>query len=259
MKKNKKLLILLTFLLIIIIITVIAYLVLGYDDSKNLKRIKLNFEKSSTKISEFSNDEVVVLGWIQVQGTNINLPVVHASALYEENIDFDYAWRSPSYIDGDNREVILGHNILNVSNQPIYNQNNLRKFEALMNFTYSTFAYENQYIQYSKNNQDDLYIIYAVGFYDYYFDDESGINDKDELDEYIKTAKENSIYDYDVDVDNNDELISIRTCTRYFGRSEKQQFIIEARKVRDEEEIVKYKVSKNYNYDKLNINDLKID
>ena len=75
-------------------------------------------------------------------------------------------------------------------------------------------------------------------------------------DNYIKEAKEDSIYDYDVDVNSSDEIISLITCTRYFGLNGKTQFRVDARKLRENEKIEKYSVSTNQNYDELNQNSL---
>ena len=54
-----------------------------------------------------------------------------------------------------------------------------------------------------------------------------------------------------MDVNENDKLVSLKTCTRYFGLNDRNAFIIDARKVRKNEEIVKYEVKTNENYSKL--------
>ena len=90
-------------------------------------------------------------------------------------------------------------------------------------------------------------------FYDYNYDQSESISSKDEIDKYIKSVKKNSIYDYNIDVNSSDDIITIKTCTRYFGANEKQQFIIEARKLRKDEKTVKYQVEMNNNYKKLNL------
>lgn len=43
---------------------------------------------------------------------------------------------------------------------------------------------------------------------------------------YIRETKKNSLYDFDVEVDSSDHLISLITCTRYFGLNGKTQFRI---------------------------------
>ena len=57
------------------------------------------------------------------------------------------------------------------------------------------------------------------------------------------------IYNYDIDVNSKDKIISLITCTRYFGLYGKTQFRVDARMVRENEKIVKYKIETNQNYD----------
>ena len=259
-KQNKKkskniILFIITFLLLITAIVVGIKIAEKNNYSIEIKKkMKLSFTDGISKVKNFEDENALALGWIQIQGTNIDIPVVHASILYEDT-DIDYAWLNPRYIDGDNRPVILGHNILNVSSKPLLNQKGLKNFESLMSFTYSSFAKDNQYIQYNTLDESNLYVIYAIGFYDYDYDYQFTFDNKENVEKYVKSAKENSIYDYSVDVNGSDEIITIKTCTRYFGLNEKQQFIIDARKIREDEEILKYKVKKNKNYKELNIND----
>lgn len=261
MRKKKLKLIPVIITLVIVIALILIFVFLYFRNKPNSDYINekmiLNFENRINDLEEYSYEDTIAVGWLQVQGTNIDFPVLFVSAASKE-IDFSYAWRSPNYITGENREVIIGHNLINVSSNPIYDKTNLMDFESLMNFTYSSFAEENQYIKYTKDGEESLYVIYAVGFYDYEYDSAESFDTKEEVKKYIKMVKNNSIYDYSVDVNSDDEIITLKTCTRYFGVNEKQQFVVDARKVRNDEEIVKYQVKKNKNYKELKINDLEV-
>lgn len=206
------------------------------------------------QIGEKSTDDAKVIGWIQVQGTNIDYPIINYDDIHKVN--YEYLWLASQYFEGENRKVIYGHNILNVSNTPLVNENGHTKFEPLMGFVYDDFAKKNLYINYTYNDEDYVYKIYAVSFQS--IDDEIGQSylNGDMTDNYIKEAKEDSIYDYDVDVNSSDEIISLITCTRYFGLNGKTQFRVDARKLRENEKIEKYSVSTNQNYDELNQNSL---
>lgn len=250
-KKKKIAIMLIVFIILLLIITsIVCYKLLNKES--NYQVINLDFESRIQTLEEFDSGDYYKIGWLQVQGTNIDFPILNYSS-YEDvdNINYSYGWRSPFYVTGENREVLIGHNIINVSSTPMLSNDNLTNFEALMSFSYASFAEDNLYIQYTKDGKDEIYLIYAIGFYDYYYDDAETINDKELLKEYINTAKENSIYDYDIDVNENDTLLSIKTCTRYFGEDEKQQFIIDARKLRDGEETIKYQVKTNDLFEKL--------
>lgn len=262
---NKKLIILLSLLTVLILFIILLIYIKAVNREKltdkeihELEKITLNFNDRVNELNSFDSGDYIPIGWLQVQGTNIDFPILDSnSSQNEKTIEYSYGWRSPNYNNGENREVLIGHNIINVSSTPMLSNENLENFEALMSFSYYSFAKDNLYIQYTKDNKNELYLIYAVGFYDYYYDGAETIKEENKIKEYIKNVKEKSIYDYDIEVNSNDSLLTIKTCTRYFGSNEKQQFVIDARKVRDDEEIIKYNVKTNDIFEKLINNDEK--
>lgn len=233
--------------LLIIILTVINNL-MDTNKNKDYYSTESKYEQIKTTIIEDSE----TLGWIRVQGTNIDYPIV-----YETNLVYlglkDYTWLSNRYAEGNNRMAIYGHNIRNVSNKPLIADEHHVRFEQLMSFAYHSFAKKNLYIQYSHDGKDELYKIYAVGFYDKNEERGEYLTTEESIKEYIDTVRKKSIYDYDIKVDETDDIISLITCTRFFGTDEKTTFKVDARKVRKGEKISKYGVSKNKNYDILNL------
>ena len=250
-KINKKKMVCSISLVLLIIVFITVCLVLKLNSKKNYKTIDLPFTSGVDKLEKFDGKGYYKIGWLQIQGTDIDLPIMESNYLDVEETSPSFAWRSSDYISGENREVLIGHNILNVSSTPMLPNEDLTDFEELLAFTYYDFAKDNLYLQYTKDGKDEIYLIYAAGFYSYTENTVESTESKKELDKYIKTAKEKSIYDYDVDVDSSDDLLELDTCTRYFGLNEKQQFIIQARKLRKNEKIVKYGVEKNKNYKML--------
>lgn len=243
MKVNKCL------ILILILIIIVAFGVLIVMNFDSWKSVDLTFESRIKNIEEYNVGENEILGWVQVQGTNIDYPVTHSKyieeATNEENLN--HTWESGFFVDGENRRAIFGHNILNVGKPLIANPNHTR-FEQLMSFVDYKFAKKNQYIQYTMNGKDEIYKIFAVGFY--YTYEEGGLSfNKQKMKYYISDTKKNSIYNYDVDASPDDEIISLITCTRYFGLDGPTQFRVDARKVRKNEKIEKYRVEKSKNYD----------
>lgn len=214
-----------------------SYQAYGYASESRIEKT------SSTKIAN-----ATTVGWLMVQGTNIDYPVIKET---EEAYltGEDYLWQPNNYVEKQNREVIYGHNILNVSSNPLITDPTHSRFEQLMSFVDYDFAKDNLYVQYTKDGKDVLYKIYAVSFD--YRENENGdsYEDKNELTTYINNVRKLSIYDYDVDVNSSDDLISLITCTRYFGLYGKTQFRVDARRVRESEKNVKYSVETNQNYD----------
>lgn len=238
------------FLIIIPIILLILLVLLGAKillDINNSNTIIYSIDSRIDKINNILVNTNIT-GWLRVQGTNIDYPVVwETQELYESGKD--YLWRPNSYNDNYNREVIYGHNILNVSNKPLIADATHKRFEQLMSFARYDFAKDNMYIQYTKNGKDTLYKIYAIGFDTVDLEKGSSFEDTSELTNYISKVRSNSIYNYNIDVNSKDKIISLITCTRYFGLYGKTQFRVDARLVRENEKIVKYKIETNQNYD----------
>lgn len=245
MKKNK----LIAGIGITVVIIVVICLLLYLTSKKSVNYIDYySVESRISKIKDTKIADSPSVGWIRVQGTNIDTPIVIRTDQVEESVGYNYLWLSEYYFENENRKVIYGHNIRNLSAYPEIGNDEHIKFEQLVSFAYYDFAKENLYIQFSDGNDEALYKIYAVTFNN--LDEEYGQSYKtEELDNYIKKVKYNSIYNYDVDVNKDDELLSLITCTRYFGRYEKTQFKVDARRVRENEKISKYSVETNSNYD----------
>lgn len=269
---------------IISLIALLLFLIFFYiknlnsnnDDSNNnqnknnnkLEIMETSFNSRTETLKNYNFNDFFTIGWIQVQGTNIDFPVFTPILKgKEENgdvkVDFSYAWRQINYNLGENRMVLSAHNIINVSSKPIKDMNVLTDFEGLMAFVYHDFAIKNQYIMYTdEDGNEELYVIYAVGFTNSNDEEYKSIkyDDKDKINEYISSAKNNSIYNYSVNVNSEDKILSLVTCTRFFGRDGDTLFRIDARKVRENENTYKYKVDINSNYkiinEKLNEEDI---
>ncbi len=233
--------------LVVFAAILVFMMIWGTFGKKEVSFTPFNIEPRSSQIKNTMVENAPAVGWIRVQGTNIDYPVIYESWQAMKG-DTDYTWVEHRPAEGENRLVIYGHNIRNISNQPLINDDSLIRFESLMSFVYEDFAKNNLYIQYSHDNQDDIYLIYAIGFVG---DEEKGkvTESSSETLEYIRNAKENSLYNYSVSVDENDELLSLITCTRFFGLNGKKQFRVDARKIRENEKIDGYKVEKTANYD----------
>ncbi len=189
-------------------------------------------ESRSVQQQEYS---APVVGWIRVQGTNIDYPIVVGNDAGGSLADYTWMQYDPSDTL-PNRLAIFGHNIQNVSSHPLISNPEHSRFEQLMGFVYTEFAKKNQYIQVSFGEKDYLYRIYAVEFVK---ENDAGASlPKQDLKDYIQSAKEQSYYDYDVKVSEDDPLLTLITCTRFFGPTTEYEFKVEARLVRPHEKVV---------------------
>lgn len=254
MKKFSK-----SYLLIALIAVIIILLGLGFfKGTKIIYQIEDRKEAFNKAKKEYDNDNTKTVGWLRVQGTDIDTPIVSLEDYNDlatiSSITNNYLINNNSNEYLYNKVDILGHNIINLSSNPRINSPNFTKFEGLMAFIYPNFVKDNKYIQYRVNGKDYLYKIYAVRIQDSY----KGIETlaltnytKKETKEYIDKVKKESIYKFNVDTRDDDNLISLITCTRFFGPDKEAAFVVDARMLRQKEKARNYTVKTTDNYKKI--------
>ena len=230
---------------------------LGYK----LLRPKENFKLESRvenvkKVGKIKDSDYEAIGWIRIEGTDIDVPILYSE---DKTKDFPvevekFVWTNNRTKDFTRQVNIAGHNIFNLSKHPKIKSNSFNRFEQLMAFMYYDFAKDNQYIQMTWGEKDYIYKIFYTGFVDTStaahigsFQDTSDTNIKTEID----VLKESNFYDYDVDVNEKDKIITLTTCTRFYGTSSKYEFYVVGRMLREDEKIEHYKVTKNSNYNEI--------
>lgn len=153
--------------------------------------------------------------WIQIENTNINYPVVQGSDndyyldhnfKKESNISGTVFVESTNDIDNDKNIILYGHNmrnstmfnnITNYKEESFFNENN--KINIIMNNT--LYEYE-VFSVYVKNVSD---VSLAMGF-----------ASTDEFINYAKGEAEKSIYKKEVNFSEDDNLITLVTCSYEF-------------------------------------------
>ena len=246
-KKNKKIIIVLIILLLLIFSIYISF------SSKDYYKIKPRIEKVNG-IFEGENYTYEKVGWIQIQGTSIDLPIFYSKeVLYPVELE-GYAKMIKYYPGFHNHLEVSGHNIFNLSPRPKIDSNDFKRFEALMAFVYYDFAKDNKYIQLSYNKNEYLYKIFMVGFIpklamallpfniDY---------TEDEMQEFLETIEKYNIYKYDINVSTKDKVLVLSTCTRFFGEDTDSEFFVIGRLIREDEKINNYSIKKADKYSEV--------
>lgn len=191
------------------------------------------------------------IGWLRVQGTNIDAPIIKYDSMegMEEVNKDDFLWNEYPVEKIQKRVNIQGHNILNLSAKPEIGLDYFTRFENLMSFVYIDFAKENQYIQYTVDGKNYLYQIFAVYFDEVYNLDLYNPNEysDEEVESFIKRSLDKSLYKYDVEVNKDEKVISLITCTRMYG-NDKKQFIVVGKMIDSNSKTTNYKVEENSNY-----------
>ncbi len=240
---------------VIFITTVLCLLVGGFlifylINENKFYQIESRVDKVAKKVKE-DKAKIKTVGWLRVQGTKIDYPIIYAPN-YNFTYDMeDFVWTETDFEKLNNIIYIKGHNILNLSKNPLIADKYHSRFEQLMSFTYLDFVKENKYIQYTFKGKEYLYKIFAISYpktsdLDLY---NKSKYSKTKLKKYIDESLKNSIFKFDVDVNNNDKILSLVTCTRMFGNN--YSFKVDARMVRELEPIKNYDVKKTKEYDKV--------
>ncbi len=248
----------------ILIVCLMFAVVIGLVILLTLRIIKNNtgYYKIDSRVAELKNEKPIedtgfkTIAWLKIQGTDIDLPIVYSEERYEEfPVQLEsFGWARRNFDKSSNYYDITGHNIFNLSSTPKIKSDMFNRFEQLMAFVYYDFAKNNEYVQLTIDDEDYIYKIFSVSFISKgvtsFFPNKSDAS-TDDINKLIKVFKDSSLYEYDVDVNTSDKIISLSTCTRFYGIDGNVEFYVAGRLIREDEKINHYKVSKKENYKKV--------
>lgn len=177
-----------------------------YWDYLSVPFINVNFEELLKR-----NDDTV--GWIKVEGTKVNYPIVQTK---DNDYYLDHAFNKSSNIGGwifadyrsdfenfSRNTIIYGHNM-----------NNKTMFGSIPSMLRKDYLNDsnNNFIKIStplNNSIWKIFSIYTIEPEIYYLK----TNFKDEpFGDFLNTLKDRSIYDFGVDLSNNDKIVTLSTC-----------------------------------------------
>lgn len=181
----------------------------------------------SGSVGAYSLKDYTVAAHLTVMGTSIQ-----DRAVWQGKKTSDYTNSSVTWAAGtanlrsgelSQNTVIYGHNWKNCF-APFSKTGS--EFESLMALTYQDVVSENQYIYLTTNSGVHTFRIFAVSFttnLSFYIN----CNNVDVV-SIANTAKSASLYDFGVSVSSSDKIITLSTCTRYFGKAlgANQRFIV---------------------------------
>lgn len=250
-KSNNKFKKLLLLLLVIIFIFSIGYMFYYiYNNNKNkkdstdiLNEVKIDStqvteEKSEKmlKLEELQKENNEIIGWLEIEGTNINYPVLQGkdNEFYMKNnykkekskdgsifLDKSYNWDIPS-----SNLLLYGHN----------NKNGIM-FQDLLKYKNEDFYKEHTKIKFTTNKEDNVYEIISVFYSRVYYKSEKNVfryyyfvnaNNEQEYNDFVNNAKKSSIYDTGIDANYGDQLLTLSTCEY---SQEDGRFVVVAKKI----------------------------
>lgn len=183
-----------------------------YWDFVKLPLINVDFSELLKRNSD-------TVGWINVNNTNINYPVVQTN----NNDDylhkaFDGSKNQAGWIFADYRNDMKNFD----KNTIIYGHSRLNKtmFGSLFNVLNESW-YSNKYNQIirfstpTENTMWQVFSVYKINLESYYLQVDFD-NDSQYL-EFLNTLKSRSKYDFNVSLNENDKIITLSTCSDAAG------------------------------------------
>lgn len=233
-KKTNKVTKIIFILFIIIFIYGIGYLtyyLYNKNNNKDNQEILNNIKIDESKITENKTERMLqleelqkeneeIIGWLEIEGTNINYPVLQTSDndyYLTHNYKKEKASTGSLFLDKD-FDLINGS-----SNYLIYghrNKNGLM-FEDLMKYAKEDFYKEHTKVRFTTNKEDGIYEILAVFYSRVYYKSEQNVfryyyfvnaNNEEEYNDFVNNAKKVSLYDTGITASFGDQLLTLSTC-----------------------------------------------
>lgn len=232
----------------------------------NFKASVYTGNTGASNLSYYQSLNGDVKAWLKIPGTNINYPVLQNASedhyYLHRGLDrgesyYGVLWTQTAtqFGTGDSlssNNVIYGHNWKNCrwNAAPSTYYAGQQMFESLLSYHYTSWAEQYPYIYYSTPSEEMAFVIFAC-FYtegtDWYINAEGNISS------VISGAQSRSRHIFNVDVNSSDKLLTLSTCTRFYGNTDNQRFVVMARLLRPGEEMGPVTVTYNSNHQQPNV------
>lgn len=200
------------------------------DNNTIVKDTKKDSSTYSVNFNELNNINSDTCGWIKLNGIDINMPVVQTDNNdYYLKYSFDKTynlsgWAFVDYrdkLDGTDKNIVIyGHNRRdNIMFSPLIKILEPSWYDNDDN-KYVTFITEN-----GEEYTYEVCSIYQIEVEDYYT--QTGFTNDEEYQKFLNTIKSRSIKNYDINLDTNDQILTLSTC----GNNSKYRVILHAKKI----------------------------
>lgn len=200
-------------LIIFICIYNISEKLIEYNKADNSYE-KIRVEKEEENMYDKYED---YRGWIKIDNTNINYPIVQGkdnSFYLDKDINKNYLSSGSIFMNylnhgfNDENTVLFGHHMRNKT-----------MFAQLKKYKEKEFFYGDNDIVIEVENDKVLkykvFSAYVTDSKDNYI--KTNFDDKDQYKEFLEDIKNKSQYKSDIDVNENDKIITLSTCSYEFN------------------------------------------
>ena len=202
------------------------------------------------------------IGWLRIPGTNISHPIVQntqdvnyytSRGYYKEPSYYGVIWTNPNTTSGSYSElspntVLYGHNWTNYSASPRVAYAGDIMFGQLTGYHYLSTAQSYPYFYYSTPKEEFTVVIFACFYTEEAFQYNQTYGAGGDMNYTINEARARSRHTFDVDVNASDKIVTLSTCTRAYGATSNQRFVVMGRVLRPGETVGPVTVTSNYNH-----------
>lgn len=197
----------------------------GVSDILNTIHIpneKITDEKTERmlQVEELKKQNNDVIGWIEIEGTNINYPVLQGQDndyYLTHNLKNEEVAGGSIFLDKDYSFLNKSENLLIYGHRNKYGL----MFEDLIKYEDENFYKEHPTIRFTSVLDDSEYEIISVFKSRVYYKNETNVfryyyfvnaDTKKEYEEYVDNCKKVSIYDIDTTAEYGEQLLTLSTC-----------------------------------------------
>lgn len=190
-------------------------------DNTKVEKQKIDFEK-------LKNINADIVGWIKVNGTKVEYPIVQSkdnNYYLTHSLDKTYNSAGWIFIDYKNNLDTTDKNIVIYG----HNRRDGTMFGSLKNILEEEWYNnkENRYIVFETAKGTEIYevfSVYQIEVEDYYI--KTNFSNNEEFEEFINTVKSRSIKNFENEVTNNDNILTLSTC----ANNNKYRVVLHAKK-----------------------------
>lgn len=208
-----------------------------------------------------------VMGWLRIPGTNISHAIVQNTqdvnyythrGYYHENSYYGVIWTNPNTTSGTYSQlspntVLYGHNWTNYSANPrVANPNDIM-FGQLTGYHHLSTAQRYPYFYYSTPQEEFTVAIFACFYTEEAFQYNQPFGANGDMSYTIEEARRRSRHKFDIDVNATDKIVTLSTCTRAYGKTSNQRFVVMGRVLRPGETIGPMTVTSNPDHKQPNV------
>ena len=222
MNKKKNIVKIIMLICLVIMLFSIYNIVMWYVDNHKNESIKEEIDEiirvdtddgiDFKKLKEKNSD---IVAYLKVNNTNIDYVVVKGSdnSYYlKHNLYKEYnraGWIFMDYhnkLDGNDKNIVIyGHNTLDGTMFGTLRKVVKKEWYDNPDNYIINLVFENEIYVYQ------VFSTYSIAVEDYYIN--TIFKNNDEFNKFIHTLKKRSVYDYNIDVNGNDSILTLSTCT----------------------------------------------